>query len=140
MSEDQLVHFEWIAFTSEAPALQTALADGGADLQPPTAFKPTGEEQDEYAHAGSDPLTLLAGAVAIGFLVDRIVIAINDLKHGGLVVEQTDEGLKLHETSALPRGVALCMGPNGAERVDSSKPGVNIVDAIRAFVGLGKKP
>jgi len=140
MSEDQLVHFKWIAFASEAPALQTALADGGANLEPPTPYKPSGEELDEFAHAGFEPLTLLAGAVAIGFLIDRAVIAIKDLKHGGLVVEQTADGLKLHETSALPRGVALFVGPNGTERFDSSKPGVNIVDAMKSLVGLDKKP
>lgn len=138
MDGEPVVSFELILPTSELEVQHTALQSGGAETADPVEYKPTPEELDEYSHAAFEPMLLLAGAVALGFLVERIVDAVKNARHGGLIIDRTGESIRIIESSALRRGTMLVLGPKGEREFDLSTPPIDIVGAIKGIVP-GKK-
>lgn len=133
MTQQDIVSFEWAVSESELDAQRQALLDAGAELADETyPFKPPDYLAEEYLHAAFEPMLVLVGALAIGFLADRVVRVIKDIKKGGLIIDSRGEKLAIFENSALDRGTVLVFSNAGVKQFDSSKP-VDIVGAIKAL-------
>ena len=118
----------------DAQAEQAALeATGGKLSEPPRVYEPSDEERDKYAHAAFEPLTILAAAVAVAFLAERLSRLAKDQKHSGLVIDLRTTPAKVWEEEALDRGAVYVVGPEGLKQVAHAET-VDIIAAIKAFL------
>jgi hypothetical protein len=133
------VKFEWVMFATEAEQELIALKKEGASIEkPPERYEPTDpEEIDEFAHAAFEPLTILIGVVALICLIERVVLAVKNLKFGGVVIEvRTDGTTKIIPSPALDRGTIVVVSPGQEAKVyESETKAIDIVKAIKAFFG-----
>jgi hypothetical protein len=102
---------------SQLETQRNALLESGAELEPEDKpFEPPEEDKDVYADPAFEPMLIIAGAVAIAYLAERIAEVIKDHRHGGLIVDARAPGkVIIREHPGLKRGTALTLLPNGRE-------------------------
>jgi hypothetical protein len=105
------VKFEWVMFATEA--------------------------EQELIALKKEPLTILIGVVALICLIERVVLAVKNLKFGGVVIEvRTDGTTKIIPSPALDRGTIVVVSPGQEAKVyESETKAIDIVKAIKAFFG-----
>ncbi len=137
MTERDAVPFEWAMRRSSIEPMRASLAEAGAALEEePARFVPPEGLEEEYTHPAFEPILVIAGAMSIGFLADRIVRAVKDMKRGGLIIDARGESLSIIESQSLDRGSVLVFTADGERLLDSSKP-VELADALRALGPTG---
>src|SRR4051794_31971977 len=130
MSHQDAVSFDWAVGESNLEALRRDLLDAGAELhQTAYPFQPPAELAEEYRHPAFEPMLVLAGALAVGFLADRVIRCLKLLKRGGLIIDARQDKLVIMENTTLEPGVAVVIGRDGTQMFDSSKP----VELAKAF-------
>ncbi len=105
-----------------AEAMASELADVGAQLRPSRLpFTPPQEEVRDFANAAFEPLLVVAGAIAIGSLLDRIVAAVHNLRHGGAVVDIRGDKLHIHTNPVLPPGMVVGVTDEGIQVIEKAE-------------------
>ena len=113
------------------------LSEAGATLDAADRpFKPPRKEAAAYAEAAFEPLTIIAGAMGLVLLAERIADFIRDERNNGLIVDGRSrrEELDVRPHPKLKGTKALVVTDAGAEVVDTSSR-VDLVAAITALRG-----
>lgn len=134
MAKDEVVRVRWTLRASQAKEQKQAITNTGGIVEDEQDFKPSPEDLDKYAHAAFEPLVILTVAFSIAFLAERAVKIVKDLKHGGLVIDMTQEPWTMEEEPSLDRGEVYLMKPGSVERVTKAKA-LDIIAAIKAARG-----
>ncbi len=116
MEEQTNFRVSWVV---PETALSTTISEieqsGGTisgDAQP---FVPPTDELEDYQDAQFDPLLVVASAVALGFLLQRISnIWLDHKRPGGLIVDARAEELVVRPSPLLSRGSLLVITEDGA--------------------------
>jgi hypothetical protein len=134
MPEDEVVRVRWTLQASQCKEQRQAITDAGGAIEDEKVFKPPPDELDKYAHARFEPLMILTAVFSLAFLAERVVKVIKDYKHGGLVIDLTQEPWTMREEPALDRGEVYLVKPGAVERVAKAEV-LDIVAAIKAARG-----
>lgn len=112
MPEDSLqIQAEWVVGESQVDGLRAELqaAEGNTGKQPEPYEVPT-RLADLFGDQQFEPLMLVAAAMSLGFLIQRVARVWQDSKHpGGLIVDARKIPPQLIETKALTRGEVLVL-------------------------------
>ncbi len=136
---DQVVEFSWLVRKGEEGEIRATLSEKEANLEQETRpFTPPDDQKAEYVDAAFEPLVVLVGAVALGYLAQVTMKLIKDAKHGGLIIDTRGEVLEIREHPALDQGTVLTVGKDGNNKLllEPSAAKV-IVEAIAALVKGG---
>jgi hypothetical protein len=122
--DEQQVEFSWGFVDSQDRTVERAalLDEPGGELRSIPEF--------------SEPISLiiLAGAVGIAYLAERLVKFAKDLRHNGLIVDCGPGGkLRIHEDPSVDRGqvLVLCPPPPRVIKVAANSE-LNILAALKA--------
>lgn len=130
------IGFEWGAPRSLIPQLRDDLASSGARLEDDSKpFKPPADEEADYAAAAFEPLLLIAGAIAIGYLADKIVTAVRNARHGGAVIDVRQNQVAIHANPAVPPGTLVVVNASGVQAIQ--KPESDTLTSILATGAFG---
>lgn len=126
--------FTWAVSSSQWEPLFAELSADGADLQAhPRPFEPPPQEKPAYAQAAFEPLTVIAGAMGLMLLIERVAAFVKDLRHDGLIIDVRRDPIDIRPHPSLDRGVVLVVTDHGVEHfVASSHP--DLVAPISAFL------
>src|SRR2546423_333205 len=107
------VMFEWAVPLSQAEALRHDLFMGGGELGPNRDFVPPVDEQDDYTVAAFEPLTMIVGAIAVGYLVEKLTAVVRNAKHGGAIVDVRSGRVEIRSNPSIPGGTILVVSDQG---------------------------
>ena len=136
---DDMVPFKWALRQSDIDRTVSELRDKAhleGRIEP---FRPSPEEIDDYTHSNFDPMMMLTGAIAVAFLIERIVALVRDGNHGGVIIDARGRELNIREHPALSARTVVVVTPTGVQQFDSSHQ-VDIVSAVKASFPGEKKP
>jgi hypothetical protein len=103
--------------------MQQALRENEATLDSETRpFEPPEEEAVDYTVAAFEPLIIIAGAAALGYLARAIAGAIKDAKHGGAVADLRDGKLNIRSSPAIPGGTVVVVTDDNVLSLSSPPP------------------
>ena len=132
------ISFEWIMFSSEVEHELNPLVKSGASIEKNESYTPTEpDEIEEFAHAAFEPLMILAGSVAVAFIIERVVFAAKSYKGGGAVVDTRKGKIRVTPTHDFDPGTIILVKPN--EEVEIHRPEakpLDIIGSIKALLGV----
>lgn len=126
--------FTWAVGSSLRGPLFAELSATGADLHAePRPFEAPENEKAAYAQAAFEPLTVIAGAMGLMILVERVAAFVSDLRHDGLIIDVRRDPIDVRPHPSLDRGVVLVVTDHGVEHFKASNH-PDLVAPITAFL------
>ena len=130
------VSFNWAVGASQREFLATDLTSQGAALaDEPRRFEPPAKDKAAYAQAAFEPLTVIAGAMGLMMLIERVAAFVKDLRHDGLIVDVRHDPIDIRPHPSLDRGQVLVVTDDGVEHFDASRH----ADLVAPLTALLKK-
>jgi hypothetical protein len=130
----QAVSFTWAVPKSQVTGVADSLRQAEAKLEPELQpFTPPKDEARDYIDAAFEPLLIIAGAVALGYLIDKVTTAVKDVRHGGAVVDVRQGRVDVRANPALPAKTLLVVDDTGVHQFDTEQS-EEIGDVIRTGV------
>jgi len=129
------VAFTWAVPASRSTEARKALSDAGATLDDrDRPFEPPPDEARDYAQAGFEPLTVIAGAMGLVLLAERVADFIRSERDDGLIIDARSrtETLDVRTHPRLKGGRAMVVTDDGAEMFDTSSELASAITALRS--------
>ena len=117
MDREDSIGLRWIADESDAERVRQAIEDGGsvASVEP---WEPDADGAEEFGDSQFEPLMLIGGTVAIGWLVKQVSDVLLDWQRpGGLLIDTTGDEVVVRPTPRAPRASLVLVSATGAEVV-----------------------
>ena len=127
-----VVEFTWAVPASQARQTAHDLVSPEGSVSPDlTPFTPPPDEERDYGSAAFEPLLVISGAIALGYLIDKVVKAVRDVRHGGAIIDVREGHIDVRSTPALPADHIVVIDGQGVHQLDSSRPS-EVKDLIQA--------
>jgi hypothetical protein len=123
-----VVEFTWAAPESLTPHIAEDLSSEGAELAAPARFVPPDDERADYETAAFEPLLLIAGAIAIGLLVDKIAAYVRQARHGGAIIDVRNGAVAVRANPAVPASMVIVVDDDGAHQLN--EPSANQLEGF----------
>ena len=96
--DQSITEFEWAVPRTKVNPLMTELAGNGAVLRDTIPFfVPPKDEASEYAAAAFEPMSVIVGAAALGYLLDKICELVRQHSHGGAIVDVRSSRIEVRQ-------------------------------------------
>ena len=116
MSQEVDHRFEIVVAESDAPALERDAEAAGGSVLETRPFEPDADEADLYGDRQFEPLTVVAVAAGVAFVIGRISdVWLDHRRPGGQIVDLRTVPAQVRPAPALERGELLVIRPNGRE-------------------------
>jgi hypothetical protein len=110
------VEFEWISAESLAADRVAEIEGAGGSVSDSGQYLPRADEARDYASAGFEPLTLIAGAVTASYLLKAIDKVWRNRGAGGGVVVDTRAGkLRVRQVPTMKSGQLIVIEASGSK-------------------------
>ncbi|MEX3644724.1 hypothetical protein [Mycolicibacterium porcinum] len=121
--ESGVIEFQWAVPISQVGVIKQELDDASAKINPYTEdFEPPADEAIDYAASSFEPLTIIAGTIAIGYLIGKVSQIVLDARHGGAIVDARGPTLQIRSNPSVPRGTIVVVSSDKVETFRDSAP------------------
>ena len=123
MGQEGDIRIEIVLAESEAPLLERETAQAGGEVLGARPFEPDPEEADLYGDRNFEPLTVVAVAAGVTFVIGRISsLWLDHSRPGGQIVDLRVVPAQVRPAPHLDRGELLVIRPDGREQYHPRNP------------------
>jgi hypothetical protein len=123
MAEESPLSFRWALPVSEVGAQRDALQASGAELELETQpYVREDADEEDFAHAAFEPLTLLLGVAAARALAAAVFSFVRDARRSGVIVDVRGDVVTVTPEPSLDRGAIVAVTADGVQVLDASRP------------------